>query len=749
MRRARWLLLAAILCILVSVGTTYFKRKETLASAAPPPPKPLESGIDGRANDWVWVKSDGTRPVVEVRAKRFRQIREPSLMELDQLELRLYHKDGSEFDLVRSDRAQFDMPAKSLFSEGDVEITMGVPVDGPRRGRVLKIHSSGVRFESETGKAVTDRPATFEFDQGGGSAIGAEYDPNTRELHLRGQVTLDWRGKTRESIPMHAEAGEAVYRERDSTVTLFPWSKLTRDTLHMEGGPAVMLLENGEIRHADIQAGRGVQDDPDRKVEFGADQLTIEFASGMVVSKIAGDRNARLVSTASGTETTVTAGHLDLGFEAAGKESLLTTALAAGKSVAQAQPLPKPGSDLPDTRILRSEILRLKMRAGGKEIDGVETDGPGTLDFLPNRAGQPKRFLKGDRIWIAYGAENRIQSFRSVNASTRTEKPATQGQPAPPPALTESQEIVATFDPRTSELARLEQKTDFRYEEGVRRARADRATLEQQKDLITLDGSARVSDPTGSAAADRIVMNQKSGDYTAEGRVVSTRLPDRKGKSSAMLSNQETLQARARRMVSTENNQKIHYDGDAVAWQGANRVAADRLDIDRTRQIMEAHGKVVSQFVDKSKKDEPAKPAPAPVFTVVRAPDLVYTEETRVAHYTGGVTLGRPGLNVAGKEIRAFLKDGEQDSSLDKALADGAVKIVSSAADKRTRTGTSEHSEYYADEQKVILEGGDPLLVDSFKGQTRGKQLTWWANNDRLLVNGVESKPADTLIRKK
>ena len=152
-------------------------------------------------------------------------------MELDQIELRLYHKDGSEFDLVRSDKAQFDMPAKSLFSEGGVEITMGVPAGGPPRGRVLKIHSSGVRFESETGKTVTDRPATFEFDQGGGSAVGAEYDPNTRELHLRGQVTLDWRGKTRDAIPMHAEAGEAVYRERDSKVTLFPWSKLTRNTL--------------------------------------------------------------------------------------------------------------------------------------------------------------------------------------------------------------------------------------------------------------------------------------------------------------------------------------------------------------------------------------------------------------------------------------------------------------------------------------------------------------------------------------
>src|SRR5712691_5752258 len=331
MRRSRWLFLAAILGILVSVGATYFKRKETLASEAPPPPPRLDNGLDGRANDWVWVKSDGTRPVVEVRAKSVRQIREPSVMELDRLELRLYHKDGSEFDLVKSDKAQFDMPAKALYSEGGVEITMGVPAGGPPRGRVLKIHSAGVRFESDSGKAATDHHATFEFDQGGGSALGAEYDPNTRELHLRGQVTLDWRGKTPDSVPMHVEAGEAFYRERDSKVILFPWSKLTRDTLHMEAGMSVVVLENGEIRHADVQAGHGVQDDPDRKVEFGADQLTMEFVDGMLVSKIAGDRNAKLVSTAAETQTTVTANHLDLGFEIASKESSLTTALAVGK----------------------------------------------------------------------------------------------------------------------------------------------------------------------------------------------------------------------------------------------------------------------------------------------------------------------------------------------------------------------------------------------------------------------------------
>ena len=64
-----------------------------------------------------------------------------------------------------------------------------------------------------------------------------------------------------------------------------------------------------------------------------------------------------------------------------------------------------------------------------------------------------------------------------------------------------SKDILATFDPKTSDLARLEQKTDFKYQEGVRQARADRATLDQAKDLMTLDVGARVWDPTGRPRA--------------------------------------------------------------------------------------------------------------------------------------------------------------------------------------------------------------------------------------------------------
>jgi lipopolysaccharide export system protein LptA len=762
MRHFRWLFLAAIVAIVFMVGAAYIKRRNILDNEPAVHPKLLEPGVQGTADGgWVHTVFKGDQKHFTIRAQNIRELNSPaSVVELEGVELELFHQNGEKSDLIRSDKAQFDMAAKTLYSDGEVDIIMGVPADQPPAGRLLRIHGSGMHFASDTGKATTGRPVTFNFGRGRGSAVGAEYDPGARELQLHSRVVLDWAGKTPQAQSMHVESDQAIYTERDSKVVLFPVSKFTRDTLHMEGGRSDIQLDKGAIRFAKMQMARGVHDDPGRKVEYGADELNLNFDDGMVIRSIDGHDHAQLISTSDTARTTVNSDRLNMDFEIADKESTLKNVVATGKSVVQAAPIPRPGSLPGDTRILRSDIVRLAMKPGGKEIDRVETDGPGKLEFQPNLPDQPKRSMQGDRIWVAYGKENRIQSVRSINATTLTERPpkanATKQVAMPTVTRTQSKDILATFDPNTSELVRLEQTTNFQYEEGDRHARGDKATLEQSKDLMTLDGSARILDPTGSVNADRIVMNQKTGDYTADGHVSSTRQPDRKGASSAMLSNEEVMQAVADKMISTGENKHIRYEGNARAWQGANRVDADRIEIDRDRRQMEAHGKVVSQFADKAQDKTPEKSkskAPAaPVFTVVRATDLIYSEETRVADYQGGVVLTRPSLTVSSKELKAFLKPADSDSSLDKAFAEGAVKIVSMASNvkpARTRTGTSEHAEYYADDQKVILEKGQPLLVDSVKGNASGRQLTWWANNDRLLVEGEANKPAQGTIRKK
>jgi lipopolysaccharide export system protein LptA len=265
----------------------------------------------------------------------------------------------------------------------------------------------------------------------------------------------------------------------------------------------------------------------------------------------------------------------------------------------------KAGVDPADTRILKSEVIRTKMRPGGQELESVETDTPAAIEFIPNKPDQPHRWMNGERISIAYAAKNQIQSFRSRGVTTRTEKPKLpDAKETPAPELTWSNDLTATFQPNSSQIAKLEQWNNFRYQAGDRRAKADRAALDQPNNRIDLTGSARVWDSTGSADADKIVLNQANGDFSAEGNVSSTRLPDKSkndnkdSQGGGMLSEDEPLHARAAKMQTTDNNLQVRYEGHAVLWQGANRLEADTVEIDRDNSLLKAHGRSRQQLVE-------------------------------------------------------------------------------------------------------------------------------------------------------
>ena len=137
------------------------------------------------------------------------------------------------------------------------------------------------------------------------------------------------------------------------------------------------------------------------------------------------------------------------------------------------------------------------MRPGGREIDSVLTQAPGVAEFLPSTPTQRRRRMEADRISVLYGAESRIRALQATQVATRTESPKPANRPAPPVMLTWSRDFTADFDPKSSELTRIEQRGDFRFEQGDRRGSSNSAILDSRKDLITLEGGARTWTPPG------------------------------------------------------------------------------------------------------------------------------------------------------------------------------------------------------------------------------------------------------------
>ncbi|MCS7025785.1 MAG: LPS export ABC transporter periplasmic protein LptC [Bryobacteraceae bacterium] len=765
MRRIRPLFLISILGICVYLAYTYRLRVEEQRRNAPPPPPKLPPRVRSTAESWRWEKSsENGGPAVSVKAKDFKALEEPSRFELEKVELKICSEQKGACDLVTSDHAEFDLAASSLYSEGEADITMGIPTEETQplpAGRIVRIRSSGIRFDSKTGKAETDREVTFELEKGQGRAIGAQYDPATRELILRSQAELIWKDQGPKPRPMKVEAGHVVYKEAEAKVYLSPWSKFSRDTMVLEGKAATVTLDKDGIRLVETTDAKGSDTAPHRKIEYAAGELTLHFSANSEIERIVGRTNARLVTTATQAVTTVETNQVEMEFEAHRDDSVLKKVTARGASRVHSKPLPAgPGRAPLESKSLRSEVIELAMRPGGQEIETMDAPLASVLEFLPQAPNQKQRRIEGEAFHFAYAPGNQLESFRARKATTRTENPPKDNKPGPP-AITNSAELAAEFNAQ-GELARLEQWGDFRYQEGERRARAERAIFQPQIEQFMLVQQARLWDPQGATSADEIVLDQRTEDFRAEGNVQSSQTPNQKGGGTAMLSREEPIQAKAARMWTRQRQTVITYEGQAVLWQGASRLQADRIEIDRARSLLLAYGGVFSQLLDQpsdaprsepsnSPKNRAARPG-SPVFTLIRASSLVYSDQERMAHYSGGVSLKRGDLDVKSQQLRAFFKDSSQtkpgESSLERAVADGSVLIIQDLAG-RTKRGSSEHAEYFVAEGRVVLEGGQPQLEDSVQGLTRGKQLIYYANDDRLLVNGVPQHPAVSKVRRK
>jgi lipopolysaccharide export system protein LptA len=754
MRGTRWLLLVAIVAIVSGLGLTYRAQKKVLREQAPPKPAALPDDLNSSAVNWTYTETNSNHTTVEISARDAKEARDSSRVDLTDLTLKLHSKNGETYDLIKSAAASVFKADHRFYSEGEVQITLAIPEKGEPKHTPISIKSSGVTFDTSTGQADTDRPCDFVFEHGTGQATGASYDPTTHDLHLKHAVTLDWKPVGPHAKPMKIEAATLYYKELSSEIWIKEWGKLTRDTTVVEGTDATIKLQDeGEghkaIRSIEALQAHGNDTYPKRKLQYAADRIWVDYNEDGELQKITGEGNAQLVAASDASETTVAAHQFDLHFEPRDQESVLTGVNSAGSSVLTSRPLPVQGRQPVETHILRSEKLDMKMRPDGREIENIVVPTPGTIEFIPNLAVQHHRLLTGKDMFIAYGAQNRVELFRANDVRTSTDPTAEEKKRNRGNSVTTSKQMEARFDPKTGQLSTMEQTGDFTYDEGERKARAAKGSLDQGQNMILLENSARMNDATGSTTADRIRLNQLNGDFTAEGRVNSSRLPEKdQKKNSDMLSGDEPLHAQADRMESSNRNRKIRYQGGVRMWQAANRIHADTVDLDREKHVLVADGHVITNLWEEP-KDEDKKKTAVPVLTEVRAPHLVYTDQDRLAVYTGGAALKRPNLQVKSREIRAFLAESGADSRLEKAFADGAVQIVQQSKGV-TYNGTAEHSEYYTEESKVILTGGMPKMVDSCGNSTLGPGgLTYYPNDDRLVVIGSPGQAANSRLQRK
>src|SRR5882757_4559945 len=113
MRRARPLILLAILAILAGLGATYYVRVQQQAQNTPAKPNKLPVGTLSTSHEFEYTHTSNQKTVVKVHANDLREVEGKQY--LTGVTLDISSKDGNDYDHVTSAKAEADLNSGVLY----------------------------------------------------------------------------------------------------------------------------------------------------------------------------------------------------------------------------------------------------------------------------------------------------------------------------------------------------------------------------------------------------------------------------------------------------------------------------------------------------------------------------------------------------------------------------------------------------------------------------------------------------------
>ena len=756
MKTLRFLLLLGVGAMVAAVISDYIDTREANLRIRVAEPDTIPSDLNTQSGRWSWSQSSGSERAIEITAAGLRQSNDSSVLDLEDVELRILHGDRGTYDLVETPAAVFDTRKEQLYSEGEVSITLAVPSASLAAGKVpTRIHTSGVTFESKTGICVTERYAEYKFDGGRGHSTGAFYDPTQRFFRMESDVFLERYGEDGRP-PARVRAGELIYREDAQRVELKGAVAVERGSEQLKAERAIVHLDRGLTRRVEAWEVKGSDRQGSRTAQYASRRLHVALTEDQMLEKVRASGAATLESRSGTSRVQAWGDRIDLDYQTrpGSTESLLRTVHLRNQARVEERPEASRGIGL---RRLQADWIELRMADNGEDLRTLSTLTRGRLDLEPADEAGVRRQLEADRIQGIYGEGNRLEQLKA-NGKVKVESMpgADEVGAALPPLKTWSEAFEGRFDPRTGEARHLKQWNGFGFQRGSRQGRAGEAIFQTAGNKVALSTDAQVWDPSGTIRADWILFEVETGNYTALGRASSSFTEGSPETApteevSGFFAPRQPVFSSAEEITSVEEAGVLILSGQARLWQEQNRLEADRIRIDRPAKILRAEGHVVNYLTEQENGSTPAAGGrPAAGLVCIRSASLDYDEAEKLMVYVGSAELRRADLTVSSDRLEGHLGADEETGSrnrLEKAFATGNVRIVRNSSSD-ARLGSGRNAEYYPKESKVILIGEPASVQDESRGRTEGTRLTYYLEDDRLLVQGSSQDRARTLRRK-
>ena len=756
-------------------------------------------------------------------------------------------------DRIYGKEFEYDQNAKVIRSDGEVHIDLQAPIPTdahareefaagrevqehePAGDRVIHVKTSGLVYMQQMGIAATGQEVEFEVAGLKGKAKGAEYSSDTGVLILQSDVHANGlrNGQPVELTANHAEldrqsqvavltharyvtlggrsAGETIEAEKmtahlrkDGSIEQMDGSEGVRlsnkdggfvtapegearmsnlnraESMMLRGG--VRLVEDGPERQVRGEAVQGVvgfdkQQRPVHVVITGAVHLHERQRTGgtqqVSVKKVSAVQKPGLRQGGGAwidRDLTAESVELALGADAAGKVEL-RDAKAVGKArVGQVTDAKAAGGKRPSSSMAGDLLTaHFLMRGRVNEIDTVHGVGHTEL-----------RRIKETGVEDTSSGDSLDMSFRSGNKG----------------GSREAQEIAsATQQGNVVMTHKKVAKPGDSQGAAEQRATATQAAYDGDTDKTTLTGTVQLLEEGRVLWADRVVIEQQTGDAVADGPVKA---------SYEQPGNAEPVHVLAARAELKHDAGLAFFYGApggggtarrARLWQGGSQVEAPVLQFDQKKRSLVARGDGAGAdravhtvlLVNRSAKGGQAKSGDgkavagkgvsAKAGTVGRTEEemrvvsreLVYSDVTRTADFTGGVEAvsedgrmrarqatvylqaaaaggGKVGGGVASGDMTAGTKkatggatparagqSGFMGGSVERMVATGGIEI-----EQPGRQARGEQLVYTAEDQMFVLTGtaaSPPKMMDETRGSTTGASLRFHTGDNSVVVS--------------
>ncbi len=708
-----------VLTIIVAGIYWRWERREARAEKDAPPAVPAT--VLQQSAAFSFSKGEGNSTLFTVRASEATEYKGTDRSLLQDVTVTVFGHDGSRNDTIQAKACDYASDSGQVVCQGATQIVLQSAEDAkesPER-RAVHVETTDVTFNRATGIASTPATAALRFPGGTGTAKGLEYNSNDGIAVMEHDVTLTLRPEDHPADPATQIHGSRMeFRRNELLVQLSGPVNAQRggDVLstqellfHLDANMRPRSMEangNPELRHAQ----------PDGISVLNADQFVADLDAKGNISHFWAKGEARGGRQTTSEQDKFSADQMDVTMDENAERGNEPRELVANGNVVFH------GQQGSDSRMLHTTALQFEfapeVRGQKRHIERGKTLAPGVVEMA---SPGEKTTLGAQRFNATFNAAGRMDLLqgRSGIVLDRTE-----GQSAPQ-HLT-AQEMDIHYGPQ-GDWSQMDSRGEVRFRQGDRTAEANSASMARDTNQIKLEGSPVVADANSRTTANHIEFNQTTGDMTATGRVFT--LDHSSGQQSGPEIGQGPAQISADRLIGNSQKGEGLYQGNARMWQGEAVVQADQIRLSRDPQVLDAAGNVLA-LLPQEHAANAQKPAKTTVWTI-HAPHLRYVEADEKVHLETGVKAESDQGTIRSRTLDAYLKaDPNGKRSVDHAVALGNVIV-----EQPGRQGSAERADYFAADQKYVLSGGQPTLVDASRGTTTGHSLTYYVASDTILVD--------------